>query len=167
MIRSCIAQTWLRKLGFVYKEVYKDVFVDDHERPDMVENRNCFLTKIEELKPYMAEFNENGAMKAKNYPVDCAVGGEKRRPIIIITYDEYTFSANDGVQKAWTWEGDIFLQPKKQGQGIMTFDFLLLFGRLNLAFLSSEERKEIVEKCGLLGTEVIEIFKYGKNNDGC
>ena len=117
VIRSRTARAWLRKLGFVYKEVRKDVFIDGHERPDVVEDWNCFLTKMEELKPYMIEFNENSAMKAKNYPDDCAVGGEERRPIIVITHDECTFSANDG-----------FLRPKRRGQEIMTCDFLLLFG---------------------------------------
>ena len=55
---------------------------------------------MEELKPYIVEFNKNGAMKAKDYPVNCAVGGEERCTIIIITYDEYTFFANDGIWKA-------------------------------------------------------------------
>ena len=63
----------------------------------MVEDQNRFLTKLEELKSYMVEFNEDGAIKAKNYPIDCAVGGEERCPIIIINNDEYTFSANDRV----------------------------------------------------------------------
>lgn len=50
---------------------------------------------MEELKPYMVEFNEDGTMKDKEYPLDCAVGGGIRRPIIVITHDECTFSAND------------------------------------------------------------------------
>ena len=48
----------------------------------------------------------------------------------------------------------------------MISDFLLLFGQFNLAFLSSEKKKEVVEKCGFLDTEVVEIFKYEKNNNG-
>ena len=47
----------------------------------------------------------------------------------------------------------------------MTFDFLLLFNRLNLAFLFSENRKEVVEKFDLLEIEAVEIVEYGKNND--
>ena len=47
----------------------------------------------------------------------------------------------------------------------MTSDFLLPFGRLNLASLSSKKRKEVVEKCDLLETGAVEVFKYGKNND--
>ncbi len=47
----------------------------------------------------------------------------------------------------------------------MTSDLFLFFNRLNLASLSSEKRKEIVEKCGFLETEAVEMFEYGKNND--
>lgn len=115
VICSCTVQTWLRKLGFVYKKMCKDVFIDSYEWPDVMEDQNCFLIKIEELKPYMVEFNENGTMKVKDYLVDCAVRGEECRTIIIITHDECTFSRNDGVQKAWTWEGDTFLRPKRRG----------------------------------------------------
>ena len=150
----------------MYKELRKDVFVDGHKQLDMAEDRNRFLTKIEELKSYMVEFNEDDVMKAKDYLVDCVVGGEKYRPIIVITHDKCTFFANDRVRKTWTWEGDTFLQLKGQGQEIITSDFLLLFGWLNLAFLSSKKKKEVEEKCGLLETEAIEMFKYGKNNDG-
>lgn len=97
MICSCTAQKWLRKLGFEYKEVRKDVFIEDHKQPNVIEDQNYFLTKIEELKLYMVEFNENSAMKARDYPIDCIVRGEERRPIIVIIHDKCTFFANDGV----------------------------------------------------------------------
>lgn len=66
----------------------------------MVEDQNYFLIKIEELKLYMIEFNKDSTIKAKDYPIDYAVESEKRRLIILITYNECTFSANDRVQKA-------------------------------------------------------------------
>ena len=65
----------------------KDVFVDGHEHSDVVEDCINFLRKMEELKPYMVEFDENGAIKPKVYPSDCTVRGENRRPIIVITHD--------------------------------------------------------------------------------
>ena len=46
-----------------------------------------FLRKMEKLKPYMVEFDENGAIKPKIYLSDCAVKEENRRPIIIITHN--------------------------------------------------------------------------------
>lgn len=57
-----IIQTWPCKLGFVYKKVCKNVFINHHEQPDVVEDQNCFFTKIEELKLYIVEFNKNGAI---------------------------------------------------------------------------------------------------------
>lgn len=48
----------------------------------------------------------------------------------------------------------------------MTSEFLLRFGSLNLALLSPVKREKVVERCGLLTTEAVEIFEYGKNNDG-
>ncbi len=89
--------------------MHKDIFIDSHEQPDVIEDRNCFLTKIEELKLYIFKFNKNGAIKVKNYLVNCTVEKEKRCLIIIITHDKCTFFANDRIQKAWTQEGDIFL----------------------------------------------------------
>ena len=102
LIRSRTARRWLCKLGYEYKDMRKYVFVDGYERSDVVKDRINFLRRMEELKPYMVEFDENGAMKPKVYLSNYAVGGENRRPIIVITHDECTFSANDRVRKAWT-----------------------------------------------------------------
>ena len=70
-----MARNWLCKLGLEYKDVCKDIFIDRHERSDVVEDRNNFLIKMEDLKPYMVEFEENDKMKPKDYLSDCAVEG--------------------------------------------------------------------------------------------
>ena len=108
-IKSRTARNWLHKLGFEYKDVKKDVFVYGHERPDMVEDRKKFLSTMKDLEPYLVEFEEDGSVKTKEYPDDCVVEEDKRRPVIVITHDECTFSANDGIRKAWTRIGDTFL----------------------------------------------------------
>ena len=97
LICSRTAQTWLYKLGFVYEKMCKNVFVNGYKQPDRIKDQNCFLTKIEKLKPYIIGFNKDNIIKSKDYPVYYTVGGEKRRPIIVITHDEYTFFTNDGV----------------------------------------------------------------------
>ena len=65
-IKSRTARNWLHKLGFEYKDVKKDVFVDGHERPDVVEDREKFLNTMKDLEPYLVEFEEDGLMKIKN-----------------------------------------------------------------------------------------------------
>ncbi len=99
VICSYIVQTWLCKLGFVYKEICKNVFIDGYKRSNVVEDQNCFLTKMEKLKPYIIEFNEDGTIKAKDYLLNAAIGGKECYPIIEITHDECTFSANVGIRK--------------------------------------------------------------------
>ena len=165
-IKSRTTRKWLHQLVFEYKDVKKNVFVDGHERLFVVEDRKTFLNKMEELKPYLVEFDENGKMKDKTYPPDCAVGDQDRRPVIVITNNECTFSANDGIRKTWTRIGDTFLRPKGRGQGIMVSEFLLPFGRLNLFSLSDEKQQEVMEKTGLTFKEAAELFEYGKNNEG-
>lgn len=110
-IQSRTARRWLGRLGYEYKYVRKDVFIDGHEQSDVVEDCKNFLRKMEELKPYTVEFEENGAMKDKIYPCDCAIHGNDCRPVSVITHDECTFSANDGIRKAWSRKGDTFLRP--------------------------------------------------------
>ena len=48
----------------------------------------------------------------------------------------------------------------------MTSVFLLSFNRLNLVSLSSKKKKKVEKKYSLLETEAVEMFEYGKNNDG-
>lgn len=166
VICSRTAQVWLNRLGFEYKDVKKDVFIDRHERSDVVKDCTRFLKMMEELKPFMVEFEANGNIKPKVYPPSCIVGGDECRPIIVITHDECTFSANDGKRRAWAQPENSFLRPKGRGQGIMVSEFLLPFGCLNLSSLSQQKRDEIVLKTGLALTEAVEIFKYGKNHEG-
>lgn len=119
-----------------------------------------FLKTMKELEPYLVEFEMDGTMKAKNYPLNCEVGGDNCQPIIIITHNEYKFSSNDSIRKAWTWVGDIFLQPKDCGQGIIVSEFFLLFGRLNLSFLSENQKKEVMEKAKITISKVVILFEY-------
>lgn len=48
----------------------------------------------------------------------------------------------------------------------MTSEFLLLYGRLNMASFIPEKREQVVYQNRLQEIEVVEIFEYGKNNDG-
>lgn len=96
-IKSKTARNWLHKLGFEYKNEKKDVFVDRHERIDMVKDCKKFLSTMKDLEPYLIKFKENGLIKTKKYLDDCAVEEDKHCPIIVITHNEYIFSANDRI----------------------------------------------------------------------
>lgn len=40
------AINWLRKLGYQCKDVRKGIYIDGHERPDVIETRTKFLKKM-------------------------------------------------------------------------------------------------------------------------
>lgn len=80
-----------------YENVKKDVFVDEHERSDVVEDREKFLNTIKDLELYLVEFEENKSMKTKNYLDDCTVREDVHYPVIVITYNKCTFSINNGI----------------------------------------------------------------------
>ena len=48
----------------------------------------------------------------------------------------------------------------------MVSEVLLPFGQLNLLSLSKLSHQDLVERCGLMETETIEIFEFGNNNQG-
>lgn len=55
--------------------MHKSVFIDRHERSDMIKDWNNFLTKIDNLKPYMVEFEKDSKIKPKDYPFDYTIKG--------------------------------------------------------------------------------------------
>jgi hypothetical protein len=136
----------------------------------VVKDRNTFVGTLETLADYLVEFNEDGTIKDKAYPLGCEVYGSESRPIILVTHDEATFSANDGICRAWMdMNGEAtYLRPKTKGQGIMVSEFLLPFGRLNLSSLTAEQKTRIMEPTasGLTVDEAVEILEYGKNREG-
>lgn len=74
VIQTHIAQKWLYKLTYKYKDIHKDVFINGYEQSDITKDCKVFLNKIEELKPYIVEFDEDDAIKSKVYFSDFVVG---------------------------------------------------------------------------------------------
>lgn len=126
-IRFCTARQWLNQLGYIYRDIKKDVFVNGHERANVVEDRKAFLKIMLDLEPYLVEFDSKGNMKDKVYPHDCQVERIDWRPVIVIMHDECTFSANDRKTHGWQRKRDTFLCPKRKRRKIMVLDFLLPF----------------------------------------
>lgn len=75
-ICSQTVENWLYKLEYEYQDVRYDMFIDEHECSDMVEDRNSFLTRMKDLKPYIVEFEENNAIKPKIYLSDYSSGND-------------------------------------------------------------------------------------------
>lgn len=94
-----MAWSWLNKLGYKYKDVYKNVFINEHKQLDMVKNCINFLKVMKNLKLYMIEFQEDETIKPKEYLHGSKVEGPNWHSVIIITHDECIFFTNDNIQQ--------------------------------------------------------------------
>ncbi len=65
----------------------------------MVEYKETFLSKIKSLLLYFVEFSDNRFILSKVYLDDCEARRSDQRPIIMITNDESTVSANSSCQR--------------------------------------------------------------------
>lgn len=154
-IRARTARNWLHRLGLKWTTVRKGVYIDGHERDDVVHYREkTFLPEFQEIRSYMVTWDDQGQM---HMPQNLPPG---QKPLVLVTHDESTFSANDGKRRLWMEEGKQPLRPKARGKGIMVSDFLTPGGRLELPDSISDE--EINERL-LPRRQATEYFIYGKD----
>lgn len=114
-------------MGFKYKNVKKDVFINRHIQLNIIEDHNRFQNKIKKLKSYLVEFDKDNIIKNEMYLFYYIVDSENCQPIIQMTYNKYIFFANNNICKVWTKIKDVFLYSKNQGQNIIISKFLLVF----------------------------------------
>ena len=154
-IRCRTARRWLEKLGFSWGKVQKGVYVDGHERSDVVCYRQeVFLPAFERIRPFLVTWDENGQMiMPQNLPL-----GQK--PLVLVTHDESTFNANDGKRQLWMKDGKQPLRPKARGKGLMVSDFLTPGGRLAVPYTISDTELAVRILPRRYATE---YFIYGKD----
>ena len=122
------AQRWLHNLEWRYGKKHNGMYVDGHEREDVVAYRVKFLQRMKEYMRRMVTYDNDGnPIEPQGFPVE---GGPFR--IILVTHDESTFYANDRRKTAWVHLSDKAVpQPKGEGQSLMISDFPTLeWGRL-------------------------------------
>ena len=117
-ISSRTAVRWLRSEGFRYVKHAKGVYIDGHEREDVVECRqNSYIPTLRRLQPRMIEFQDDPEkMVLKDY--------EGQRPIVIVFHDEATFQANDDKDRSWVFDSQHKLKKKGVGKGVHQSDFI-------------------------------------------
>jgi hypothetical protein len=128
------ARRWLKHMDWRYGRRKNGMYIDGHEREDVVEYRNAFVKRwLEEYEPRMVEFDIDGSVKKEpeGYVLQGKYHGQPFR-MILVTHDESTFYSNDRRDVGWGHVSDKG-KPKRKGEGesIMVSDFLTLeWGRL-------------------------------------
>ena len=136
-ISNRTACRWLHDLGFQPVSHQKGVYIDGHEREDVVESRKDYLQFMEELQ------STHLPPPAPEYigPLPPPPPGSKY--LVILDHDESVFYSNEDQSVIWAEPGTTFIKPKSKGSGIMVSDFIDEFeGALRLSDAQYEEAKK-------------------------
>ncbi|KAJ3522656.1 hypothetical protein NMY22_g11792 [Coprinellus aureogranulatus] len=150
------AYRWLRANGYRYGRKRKGMYIDGHEREDVVQYREEFIQRWQEYEKRMITYGNDGEI------VSMPEGFKLNNPatpfeLVLVTHDESTFYENDRRNLCWSHENDKPVPMRKgEGASIMVSDFLTLkWGRL---VFQDRETGEVIDPRI--------IFKAGKNRDG-
>ena len=93
----------------------KNIYIDGHERDDVIEYRKLYLRKLDilsstHLPPPACE----DGLTAVQTGIPSATKG-----LVLIFHDESSFHANEGQSIMWAEEGRVPIRPKNQRRGLM------------------------------------------------
>jgi hypothetical protein len=115
-ISLATAKRWLTKMKWRYSKAKNGMYIDGHEREDVVAYRQAFVYRWAEYEKRFQFWDESGnpLPRPSNSP-----------PLILITHDESTFFQNDERTTCWNREDSRSVpKPKGEGQSLMVSDFL-------------------------------------------
>jgi hypothetical protein len=124
------ARRWLHKLSWRYGRKKNGMYIDGHERKDVVEYRDGFLKRWKEYEKRFIVYDNNG--NAEGSPAGFPVQQNGRFRLILVTHDESTFYANDRRKTKWSHVSEKATAERKgEGVSLMISDFLTSeWGRL-------------------------------------
>ena len=112
-VSTTTATCWLHKLGFSPSSTKKGVYIDGHERQDVVDYRKLFLTKMNILETTHAQ----SPQPSDEVQVFTESDSSKKK-LVLIYHDESIFHSNDAQGWAWAEKWGQQIKPKGQGKGI-------------------------------------------------
>lgn len=118
------AHRWLNVLNWRYGKKKRGMYIDGHEREDVVEYRRAFVERWrKEYEPRMVLYGDDGKVQKtpRGFPVPQGV----RFRLILVTHDESTFYENDRRKTLWQHTTHA-PSPERKGEGesLMISDFL-------------------------------------------
>ena len=154
-ISESTAIRWMHHLGMDYLRYSKGLYIDGHERPDVVTYRDAFLERMAEHSKYFFQYEGEDM----NTVISPTLQSGKR-PRVLVTHDESCFSSHDGKSTIWMDVNDRPLRPKGQGRSIMVSEFLCeCHGPMKLNEAQRAQHPEIP-------SETCTIILPGKQLDG-
>jgi len=129
-ISKATATRWLQKLDWRYKSARNGMYIDGHEREDVVAYRRAFVERWMTYDKCFHHWDNDGRELPRPNGFPLPDGGPFR--LVLVTHGESTFFQNDCRKVLWTQNNSRPTpQPKGDGQSLMISDFLTFeWGRL-------------------------------------
>ncbi|MCG8622251.1 MAG: hypothetical protein MJE68_09690 [Proteobacteria bacterium] len=108
-------------MGFKVSRITKGIYVDGHERADVIEARRDFLKTMTTLG-FLNENNAPNEEVGQLLPKVTVVPDEKET--IFWFHDESSYNANDNQPTMWKDQTMQVMRPKGRGTGLMVSDFI-------------------------------------------
>ena len=156
------ARKWLHHTGFDVLQAKKGIFVDGHERPDVIEYRQEFLRKMVKIG-FLHFTNAPTEDAGKALPDDPPVL-ERRSKTAVFFHDESTFQSNEDQSLQWGLKGTHVMKPKSKGAGIMVSDFIDEYN--GFLALTDDEYKRAAEVNPSQKQYARAFLEYGENREG-
>ncbi|CAA7267960.1 unnamed protein product [Cyclocybe aegerita] len=143
------ARHWLKKLNWRYTRKRNGMYIDGHEREDVVAYWKAFVSRWQEYEKHFIIYDNDGNVLSK--PAGFPVPQISRFHLILVTHNESTFYENDRHKTKWThFQEKATTERKGEGPLIMVSEFLTPdWGRLK----DGDDEARI-------------LFRAGKNRDG-
>jgi len=137
-ISESTCREYMKEWGYSFGTHSKDVYMDGHEREDVVEYRAGFVGRILELEARMSSFEGDDM-----HEVEPKLGVNEKK-VVMVTHDECAFHSYDAQGRLWLGEGEQILRKKGAGKTLMVSGFM----------------------CPCHGVVDLKSFEPGKNSDG-
>lgn len=121
---------WLNKMSFQYGKRTTGMYIDGHEREDVVQYCVEFCKRWAKYEKRMVTYDNDG--NEMIHPPTFPVPQTGRFRLILVTHDESTFFAADRCKSLWTHTSEKAVPERKgEGRAFMISDFLTSeWGRL-------------------------------------
>lgn len=160
------ATRWLHRLGFKPISHKKGIYIDGHEREDVVKYRKEYLKIIngyrDNHQPRPLCSDERPPSPDAN-PTTPSESDDKK--LVMIYHDESIFNTNEAQTWMWGTSDKPAILPKTKGSGIMVSDFIEEhdgFLRLN----EEEHAMAVLSDPSFPRRDARELFEYGAAKEG-
>jgi len=132
------ARAYMKSWGFMFKAHGKNVYMDGHERADVVMFRSEWVKRMLSYENLMVKYSG-----AEMEIADTLTLKDGEREIVQIAHDECAFHANDAKKSLWMTEDERICRKKGEGKAFMVSGFICqCHGLLDAEYITPGKNSE-------------------------